>query len=745
MVRQSIHTSDLEPLAVEDGLALAQALETRQLVTPTDMALAHELGGVYYQLATCWLNDEDIEPAVAYWVKVIANWSIVLEDDNYWQTWTAERAQVYEAAIDPETAQAARERIWQLLLAELTHFDEQARLRLPYHENLAIQMQLETTALRLLKQFVSLSTADHPSVPLCGPLLLKQVGQEQALAQFIAAQVKRHGVSGNFLPMLHSLLGELNEEKLSTSDRLGQLMLSYSQLGGALIYVQQQQSAAAVECLRHVQCDTCSPLSARATSADGKRTIEICHADCSRFVPNNPAYAGLPDAWNRLWSDTIKLAIEVCVLGARDLSREDEPDYGEIRSLWNNVLNLAWYDELKRQVRQRIVDSVLAQVEGLKQADKWEQAAQLLEIAAETTQSMDDQLTGPRIKILNNYAVSKAKTDDWSGAATALRTAYQLNPLSDKTRNDLLFVLERHADQVAAKQNNKVAREILEEAERILETSLKNEAAPSDKELVAQLHSIRFKRSFSYMDFWHHSPLFNRAIAEAERLDQYYLGVAHLFLSLTKVEGGLTQRTLYQLGIPPVSLRNEIRQYIGAGDGLKHWEFTYFTPRLQRVLLRAIELARARGTTALDEPDFLYAIVREPESAPVEVMMALGLPVESLPHWQSAPVSLAGQYPAGTTVFTCLSGPEDGKIITCRRQSIAIGRADDNDIVLPFDARTSRYHARLTVSDTGYMLEDLNSSRGTYLEWNIPIITPVQLAFGTRFKAGQTWLRVLST
>lgn len=52
MVRQSIHTSDLEPLAVEDGLALAQALETRQLVTPTDMALAHELGGSI----TSWLR-----------------------------------------------------------------------------------------------------------------------------------------------------------------------------------------------------------------------------------------------------------------------------------------------------------------------------------------------------------------------------------------------------------------------------------------------------------------------------------------------------------------------------------------------------------------------------------------------------------------------------------------------------------------------------------------------------------------
>ncbi len=746
MSREYNNQTKQENFPTEDWLALAHNLETRQTQTPTDPALAHELGCIYYQKVNRELDnaaelaEADFEQMASYWTKVIANWAIVLDNDDYWQTWAAEQGQIYDTPINPQTASAARERLWQLLLAELTHFDEQAGRKLPYHDYLSIRMQLETTALRLLKQFATTSATDSPVVLLVGPLLLKQLGQEQSLGQFIAIQTQQHGVSDNFLPMLHSLLGELKEEELSSSEQLGQLMLCYSQLGGALIYVQQQQSAAVVEFLRHVQCDACSPLSARNSSPGGKQAIEICHADCAQFTHNNPAYGQLPDAWNRLWADTIKLAIEVCILAARDLLREDEPEYTEIRSLWDNTLNLAWYQELKHQIRQRITDSVLIQVATMEKAGHWQRVAKVLEMAANVIDTENEQLTGQRAKALSRVAVSRAKEGDWSGAVSALRTAQQLNPLSDKIRRNLLSSLERQADQLAAEKSYEKARKILEEAEAILEQTLPNES--QNKSLTEQLENIRFRRNFAYMEFWHHSPLFKRAIAEAERLGQHYLGVAHLFLSLTKVEAGLTQQTLYQLGIAPINMRNEIRQYIGTGEGVEYWDFTYFTPRLRQVLLRAIELARVRGTQALDELDFLYAIVQEPESVPMQTMLALGLPMQEIPHWQPPTSSPSGQNLTGTTVLTYLSGPEDGKSVTCQRQIIAIGRADDNDVVLNFDFRASRRHARLIITDVGYTLEDLNSSGGTYLEWNTPITGVMPLISGARFKVGQTWLRV---
>ena len=730
------------PSEVKERVALANELETHRHHTPTDLALAHELGSMYYVLATKMADESDIPCIAGYWTKVISNWAPVLEDDTYWQTWVEERAQAYGVTISPENAQAARERLWHLLLADLHRFDGKAEDSLPYHESLAIQMRLETTALRLLTQFAVLSDVGAAGVPLYGPLLLRELGQEQPLAQFIAGQVQRHGMSSSLLPMLRSLAGEAEEEELPEPDRLGQLMLSYSQLGGALVYVQQQQSAAAVRFLRHVQCEACSPLSTRATSAEGKRAIEICHADCPRFACNNPGYSELPDGWNRLWADTIRLAIEVSILGARDLLREEEPDYPEACSLWESALDLAWYDELKKEVRQRITDSIWGEVASLKQAGKWQRATEVLEAAEDVIDTENGQLVGQRLKLLEHDAVSKAKEGDWVGAASALRTAHRLNPMSDRICDNLLLAMEREADQLAAGGSHSAAREVLGEAERILKQRLDGEAQQDDPQRIEQLESFQFKLGFVYWEFWQQSPLFNRAIAEAKRLGQHYLGVEHLFLSLAKVEGGLTQQTLYQLGMAPVALRNEIRRYVGLGDDTEHWEHTHFTPRLRRVLLRAIEFARVRGTTALDESDFLYAVVREPDSAPLQTMMALHLPVEELPRWQAANPAPAHQFPPGATVFTHLSGPEDGKVAHCTRPIIAIGRAEENDIRLRFDQRVSRRHARLTVTDAEYTLEDLDSSGGTYLEWHIRVSNSALLAPGARFKVGQTWLRI---
>lgn len=95
------------------------------------------------------------------------------------------------------------------------------------------------------------------------------------------------------------------------------------------------------------------------------------------------------------------------------------------------------------------------------------------------------------------------------------------------------------------------------------------------------------------------------------------------------------------------------------GDQEPYWKFAFFTPRLQRVLLRAISLAQARGTLALDEQDFLYAIIMEPDSLPMRTMVKLGLPVQKLPYWQP---SVAGHQQnaclKGMFCFTYLSGPK---------------------------------------------------------------------------------------
>ena len=59
-------------------------------------------------------------------------------------------------------------------------------------------------------------------------------------------------------------------------------------------------------------------------------------------------------------------------------------------------------------------------------------------------------------------------------------------------------------------------------------------------------------------------------------------------------------------------------------------------------------------------------------------------------------------------------GPRPGQIFSLALETLAIGRDPSSDIVIN-DAEVSRYHARLTVSEEGYQLQDLGSTNGTML------------------------------
>lgn len=110
-----------------------------------------------------------------------------------------------------------------------------------------------------------------------------------------------------------------------------------------------------------------------------------------------------------------------------------------------------------------------------------------------------------------------------------------------------------------------------------------------------------------------------------------------------------------------------------------------------------------------------------------------------------------------------MSGPDDGTRLQYRQDegagkwtpngwTLRIGRKEDNDISLPKDSYSSRYHARLTWRAGGWWLEDSESRNGTFLESETveeeePRLIPNQsypLVSGGRFRIGRTWLRLLN-
>ena len=80
-------------------------------------------------------------------------------------------------------------------------------------------------------------------------------------------------------------------------------------------------------------------------------------------------------------------------------------------------------------------------------------------------------------------------------------------------------------------------------------------------------------------------------------------------------------------------------------------------------------------------------------------------------------------------------GPKPGQIYPLLAHSITIGRDPMSDIVLN-DAEVSRYHAQLTQTETGYRIQDMGSTNGTYVAGERLSSAPVDLTPGVEVAFG---------
>ncbi len=85
-----------------------------------------------------------------------------------------------------------------------------------------------------------------------------------------------------------------------------------------------------------------------------------------------------------------------------------------------------------------------------------------------------------------------------------------------------------------------------------------------------------------------------------------------------------------------------------------------------------------------------------------------------------------------------LSGPLDGHIFVFNSTS-DIGR--EGKLRLAVDRFVSRRHAVVEVQAAGVLLEDLNSTNGTFVDDN-RVQGKVELSNGKTFRIGRTWLQI---
>ena len=85
-----------------------------------------------------------------------------------------------------------------------------------------------------------------------------------------------------------------------------------------------------------------------------------------------------------------------------------------------------------------------------------------------------------------------------------------------------------------------------------------------------------------------------------------------------------------------------------------------------------------------------------------------------------------------------VEGPLTGTVIPLTGSQVTIGRAPDSTLVIEDDYASSR-HARVYASDGAWIVEDLGSTNGTWIDRS-RITTPTVLAIGAPLRVGRTTL-----
>jgi ATP-dependent Clp protease ATP-binding subunit ClpC len=116
--------------------------------------------------------------------------------------------------------------------------------------------------------------------------------------------------------------------------------------------------------------------------------------------------------------------------------------------------------------------------------------------------------------------------------------------------------------------------------------------------------------------------LMESAAAEARSLQHPYLGVEHLFIAMTRIQGGETERLLLSVGLDVARAREEIRREIGKGKSSSSM-FPPFTPRLEKIAKIAEKQAVFKNPIL--ERNFLTALLEEDENIIARYFYSLGL------------------------------------------------------------------------------------------------------------------------
>ncbi len=114
------------------------------------------------------------------------------------------------------------------------------------------------------------------------------------------------------------------------------------------------------------------------------------------------------------------------------------------------------------------------------------------------------------------------------------------------------------------------------------------------------------------------------ALLEARRMHKDYLGTPHLFIALTKLDGGCTQDALRNLSFSPKQVRDVVRLALGSGKATSDTPILP-TRRCKEILQTAERIALNSGSTAIDERAIAQAVLGEKDGVTHELLTKMGI------------------------------------------------------------------------------------------------------------------------
>ena len=135
------------------------------------------------------------------------------------------------------------------------------------------------------------------------------------------------------------------------------------------------------------------------------------------------------------------------------------------------------------------------------------------------------------------------------------------------------------------------------------------------------------------------------------------------------------------------------------------------------------------------EPDAAAGSVGQPASGPSDHTTHIPILDADTEEMSQADVSAVGNLPAGSAMLLVQRGPDAGARFLLDSDTVSVGRHPDSDIFLD-DISVSRRHATFTRSGAGYIIADLGSLNGSYINRD-RIDSEVALAGGDEVQIGK--------